>query len=142
REPIAKIISSASAAQTIYGFRFSAVPKAAMLVLNTQNQIIGNYVFTDGLNVKEVFSEIGKTPTATGIIFYGNQPHPANLNQLSGEIAKADIRLLDYINVLGGGEDVRGAYESSADQGLLHEVENKYGTNRLSEKNITPEIAA
>lgn len=132
-EPLAKITSTEDAAGFVYGLRFSAVPKAGAMILNQRNHVIGNYVFTDGLNHEELLKEFSLYPTATSLIMYGNQPVNDNLRASIAMAKDLDIKVLDYINVKGGKADVRGAYESAADAGLINEVESKYGTNILAQ---------
>ena len=133
-EPLAKITSSSDVAEFLYQKRFSVLPKNGYLILNQQNNIIGNFSFKGDVNVNELLLSFGETATAKSVIMYGNSA-PLNLNAISVRLNKLDVGLLDYVEVKGGGNDVKGAYDyiSAADSGLLNEVQAKYGTNMVNE---------
>jgi hypothetical protein len=133
-EPLAKITSSSDVAEFLYQKRFSVLPKNGYLILNQQNNIIGNFSFKGDVNVNELLLSFGETATAKSVIMYGNSA-PLNLNKISVQLNKLDVGLLDYVEVKGGGNDVKGAYDyiSAADSGLLNEVQAKYGTNMVNE---------
>jgi hypothetical protein len=133
-EPLAKITSSSDVAEFLYQKRFSVLPKNGYLILNQQNNIIGNFSFKGDVNVNELLLSFGETATARSVIMYGNSA-PLNLNEISVRLNKLDVGLLDYVEVKGGGNDVKGAYDyiSAADSGLLNEVQAKYGTNMVNE---------
>ena len=133
-EPLAKITSSSDVAEFLYQKRFSVLPKNGYLILNQQNNIIGNFSFKGDVNVNELLLSFGETATAKSVIMYGNSA-PLNLNAISVRLNKLDVGLLDYVEVKGGGNDVKGAYDyiSAAGSGLLNEVQAKYGTNMVNE---------
>ena len=132
-EPVAKISTSDDAARAIIAMRFSALPKAGMLILNRRNHIIGNYVFSDGYSFPELVMEITSHPTAQSVIMYGNKMPPSySVRSWQSAIKDADLQLLDYVTVEGGKESVQAAYESMADKGLMADIEAKYGTNDLT----------
>jgi len=140
--------NSEEVAGVIYGLRFSAIPKAGMLIADAKSSIIGNYVFKDGMNSKEMLENFAGHAAATTIFLYGNRP----VNEVTGELRAmmetcgvSNIALFDYINVVGGGPDVQGAYDyiSAADQGILKDdVQKKYGTNKLSNTGLKDELKA
>lgn len=121
--------------------RFSVVPKNGVLILSQANEVIGNHIITDNINAGNIAKVFATYPTATSVIIYGN--HQQDVGSISDGLGKLDIKVLDYLNIVGGGEDVSGAYKyvSSSDKGLLRDVENKYGTNRVSENTTEQELA-
>ena len=131
-----KLNSSESITAFIYGLRFSVMPKSGMLVMNHGHIVLANYIFKNDIDTNELLKNFTDTPTGTTVILYGNQPLRANtLDGIKSALADADIRLLDYINIKGGGSDVQGAYDynSMSDEGTLHEPGAEYGTNTLSD---------
>jgi len=128
-EPFGKVTSSNDAFSIIQNFRFSAMPKNAMLVMNNSNQVIGNYVFSSGnITYEEILAFIGDTATATAIIFYGNINNINTINRIKPSLAKLDIYVLDHIVTSSDNDAVQGYYKSMADSNMLHEHQEQYGT--------------
>lgn len=132
--PVGKITQANDVAGFVYGLRFSVLPKAGMLILNQRNEIIGNYVFSDGFDQRTLLKEVSSYPTQQSIILYGNTPLSQKPWQVFDNLANLDIKILDYVNVKGGGSDVAGAYESAGEEGVMNDVQEKYGTNKLQPK--------
>lgn len=142
-EPLGAIKSSRDIVEAIYGLRFSVMPKLGMMVLNRLNQVVANYIL-DG-SVKGMLQKFASTPTGTAAVFYGNLPYEEAKADITGfklALRLADTTALDYVNIKGGGDSVRKAYdyESSANDGFFEAEQEKYQTNRLSERtyNIVP----
>ncbi len=128
-KPIGKIRIAKDAVTAIQQFRFSALPKNAMLLLNNTGEIVGNYVFTGEINAKEVMTFIGDAATVTSVIFYGNNDSGSAVNLAKKQLGLADISVLDYIILNETSPEVYGFYKSYLELGLLNEVQAKYGTN-------------
>jgi N12 class adenine-specific DNA methylase len=135
KKTLGQITTSMDAAEFVYGLRFSVLPKAGAIIMNRRSQVIGNYIFKNGIDQVELMNEFTTHATATSVILYGNQPFDDKINDIKRTFEAGDIKLLDYINVLGGGEDVKGAYDyqSASETGLMDATEQLYGTNTLRE---------
>ena len=131
-EPTTKVVDSKSVATFIQQLRFTAMPKNAMLVLDTANRVIGNYVFQDGISYSEATNFFGLHPMATSIIFYGNQRNDDNVNSIKKQLSNLDINVLDHVTVNSDGDSISGFYDSMADKGMLNEDNKKYGTNSVN----------
>ena len=95
--PQTKVTSSKTAAEFIQQLRFTAMPKNAMLVLNQNNDIIGNYVFKDKITYQECVDFIGKSGIGTSVIFYGNQQRESDAKRVSNFLKKMSVNVLDHI---------------------------------------------
>jgi N12 class adenine-specific DNA methylase len=135
-----KVTGSDIAFAIIQNFRFSAMPKNAILVMNNSNQVIGNYVFSNGdITYEEILKFVSETATATSIIFYGNQANNLNeVNDFKRNLAKLDITVLDKIVTSSDNETVQGYYKSMSDDGMLYEHIEQYGTgnNKFDKNNL------
>jgi hypothetical protein len=123
--------SSQDAATFIQQIRLTALPKNAVLLLSQSNEIIGNYVFPDSINYKELTDIISESGIVQGLIFYGNQNNVAEISEIKERLSNANIRVLDLLIVSSDSSSIVGYYESAADQGLLNDVQEKYGTNSV-----------
>jgi hypothetical protein len=119
------------AAKFIQQMRLTALPKSAMLLLNSGNEIIGNYFFVKGIDYKEILDIVSTSGVTRSVVFYGNQNNVAEINKISSLLKAADIKILDAITLSSNGESVVGYYESAAEKGVLNEVHEKYGTNSV-----------
>ena len=119
------------AAKFIQQMRLTALPKSAMLLLNSGNEIIGNYFFVKGIDYKEILDIVSTSGVTRSVVFYGNQNNVAEINKISSLLKAADIKILDAITLSSNGESVVGYYESAAEKGVLKEVHEKYGTNSV-----------
>lgn len=130
-KPISNAITSSDdVAKVIQQLRFSALPKFGLLALSQSNHIIGNF-FVDNLSLKNVTDIIAPLPTVRSVITYGNTEQEKEMVQLRKELKEVDFNLLDYVQVNSNANGVKGAYKSYADEGLLREVQKKYGTNSI-----------
>lgn len=136
-EPITRVLSSRDAFAATQQFRFSAMPKNAMLVLDQNNNVIGNYILPNGISYKDVIKNVGETGIGRSVIFYGNQNNTKEINSIKRALTKLDIRVLDHIVTNSNNDAVSGFYDSMADQDMLLEDQAKYGTNSISEDTYT-----
>ena len=137
RKPIGKVSSSRDAVNFIQQFRFSALPKNAVLILNQKNEVVANYVFQNGVNYNDLMGFVGKeVPQAIGFIFYGNQTDIASVKRIKARLEPAAYRVLDSVVVNSDTDGVIGYYESSADKGLLSEVQEEYNTTPIGGKEV------
>ena len=127
--PISKITSVESAVTAIQQLRYSALPKNAMLILNRANEVIGNFVFKGEINTKEAFEFLGDAASAAGAIFYGNNENLDAIKNTKRDLNKMGIETLDYVVMSETSPEVFGFYKSYANEGLLYDVQAKYGTN-------------
>ena len=134
--PQTKVTSSETAAEFIQQLRFTAMPKNAMLVLNQNNDIIGNYVFKDKITYQECVDFIGKSGIGTSVIFYGNQQRESDAKRVSNFLKKMSVNVLDHIITDSNGSDVVGYYRSLGEEGMLEETQAEYGTNSVNEPNV------
>ena len=125
-----KVTDAGVAFAIIQNFRFSAFPKNAMLVLNNANEVIGNYVFSNGdITYKEVVDFVGETATARSVIFYGNQSdNLSDVKEFQKGLTKLSIQVLDKIVTSSDNERVHEHYKSMSNEGMLNEHLEKYGT--------------
>jgi DNA repair protein RadC len=123
--------SSQDAATFIQQIRLTALPKNAVLLLSQSNEIIGNYVFPDSINYKELTDIISESGIVQGLIFYGNQNNIAEISEIKERLSNANIRVLDLLIVSSDSSSIVGYYKSASDQGLLNDVQEKYGTNSV-----------
>lgn len=128
--PFGKVTDPNVAFSIIQNFRFSAMPKNAMLVLSQKNEVIGNYVFSNGdITYAEILKFVGETAIGVRIVFYGNQANNlTDVRDFQKNLKKLNIEVLDKIVTSSDNERVRGYYESMVAQGLLNEHLEKYGT--------------
>jgi DNA repair protein RadC len=137
RKPIGKVSSSKDAVNFIQQFRFSALPKNAVLILNQRNEVVANYVFQNGVNYNDLMGFVGKeVPQAIGFIFYGNQTDIASVKRIKSRLEPAAYRVLDSVVVNSDTDGVVGYYESAADKGLLSETQEKYNTTPIGGKEV------
>lgn len=130
-EPIfGSITSSQDVAELIQQKRFSAFPKYGVLALATNNSVIANFL-VDDLSIKNVTDVIAPLPNVSGVIAYGNTKAENEINLLNKSLKENGFRFLDYIQLNSNGNGVSGAYKSSADDGLISEIQGKYGTSSL-----------
>lgn len=142
-----RIMSSREAVTAIFALRFSAFPKRGMLVLDRANNVVANYFIQD-FDPATALSKVLNTPTATSVIFYGNEPVTGvRLAVLEAKAALqwVNISVIDHVAVVGGATDVNvayGLYRSARDEGFLDDgveyktkdqIEREQGTNRVSE---------
>lgn len=124
--PTKEIRDSRDIANFIYGLRFSALPKAGMLVLNNNLAIIGNYIFTDGIDVKEAAMEFALHATAMAVVFYGrgglNDPEMRTAGRALEQLRSMGVRVLDYVKLNSLHQGVTDAYQSFADDGILDRI--------------------
>ena len=130
REPIGKVTSSREAFQLIQQFRFSALPKFGLMVLSASNEVVANFL-VDNLDIKTVAKAVASVPNGTQVIAYGNQESPLVKN-IKDKLEKFDIPLLDYIQFDSDGVGVKDAYKSCADEGILHDIQERYQTNSVN----------
>lgn len=137
RKPIGKVSSSRDAVNFIQQFRFSALPKNAVLILNQKNEVVANYVFQNGVSYNDLMGFVGKeVPQAIGFIFYGNQTDITSVKRIKARLEPAAYRVLDSVVVNSDTDGVIGYYESSADKGLLSEVQEEYNTTPIGGKEV------
>lgn len=129
-EPIAQVKSSRDAAETIQKFRFSALPKIGLLPLNSSLEVLGNFILPK-INVRNIAELVSKLPQTKNFILYGNQSIK-NISSIKDALGNFNIELLDYIQVDSNSPSVIEAYKSYADENLLEEVKEKYGTSFLA----------
>ena len=131
-QPVKDIKNSSDVAEFLMQVRFTALPKHGMLLLNNQNQIIGNYIFKKGFNYDEAVSFYSEAAAGTGVIFYSNQnEYYGGVKPLIGLFDAALIKVYDYVLVNSDSEGVKGYYTSFADSDKLNETQAKYGTNSI-----------
>jgi hypothetical protein len=135
REPISKITGSKDVAELIQQTRFSALPKHGILVLSSDLSVTGNY-FVDDLSLKMVTDIIAHLPGARSLIIYGNTNQEGEMIELRKSLMPFDYDLLDYIQVNSNANGVKAAYKSYADEGLLNETLEKYGTNQIKQAHL------
>jgi hypothetical protein len=130
REPIGNIRCSYDAVSVIQQLRFSALPKSGMLVLNSTNAVVGNFLFAGSEpTFDETLANFAKAATATSVVFYGNTRSSAEkIGELQQQLDELKITLTDNIVLQSNGDSVVGAYKSYKDEGLLFETQAKYGT--------------
>jgi DNA repair protein RadC len=128
--PIKQVLNSNDVANVIKSFRFSAVPKNAVLLLNNRNEIVGNHLLQgETIDYNELLNIIGSNTQTTRIILYGNNNEVEAVNDIKQRLTNLNIDLADYIIVNQTSPDVRAYYQSAGDLGLLRETEVKYKTN-------------
>lgn len=137
--PLSKVTSSRDAANFIQQLRFSAMPKMGLLLLNQANKIIGNYIFRNQNNLlNEITMFVAESGIGVNVIVYGNSEKKFNatgFNSLKNNLKSLDINLLDFVVTGSDTEAVSQYYKSMADEGLLNETFEKYGTNLPSVTN-------
>ena len=132
-KPLSEAIrDSEDIAKIIHQLRFSALPKRAVLLLNAANEIIANHIIKKHIDAVDLVST---TPTATTVIFYGNELNIDSVLAAQRALLNFDIPVLDYVIRNSAGKDVIEAYQSAAEAGLLNEVQSKYGTNNVGKNN-------
>ena len=135
REPIKdKIRSSKEVAELVQQYRFSALPKHGLLVLANNHSVIANFLVYD-FDFDTVMDKIAMIPIAKSVVAYGNTEQRKEINRLTKELKLLDYSLLDYIQVNSDANGVKGAYKSYADDSILGEVQEKYGTNTIKADN-------
>lgn len=132
-EPLGKIKNSRNAAEIIQQYRFSALPKIGVLPTNLQLEVLGNFLLDD-VNVKDIAEIVSRLPSGKNVILYGNQANE-NISSIQEELKSLRIELLDYIQIDSNSPSIVEAYKSYADEGVLRELQEKYGTSTLSETN-------
>lgn len=132
REPITRISGSKDVAELIQQTRFSALPKHGILALGSDLSITGNY-FLDNLSLKSVTDVIAPLPGVRSLIAYGNTDQEREMMELRKSLLPFDYSLLDYVQVNSNANGVKAAYKSYADEGLLNETLNKYGTSQIKQ---------
>ena len=129
--PFGKVSSSKDAVEFIQQLRFTAMPKNAVLLLNVRNEIVANYIFKNKIDFKQLTQLIGKVGISTNIILYGNSENRNEVESIRRELNNISIGVLDYIVVNSNGIGVKEYYKSLADEGLLGETQEMYGTNSI-----------
>lgn len=129
--PTQKITSSYAIASYIQSLQYSALPKRAMIILDNQNRIIGNFILSD-FSVKEIADLVGKSAIGTNVILYGNEDSIDTINKISPTLKNLSISVTDFVRVAPG-KDITTQYVSALDRQILNDVQEKYGTNMLNE---------
>jgi len=127
REPIGRVTSSNEAFELIQQFRFSALPKYGAMVLNSANEVVGNFLMDD-LTLKTVAKAVVSVPNGVSVIAYGNRDTSVT-KSLDQRLRKFGIPLLDYIKVNSNGQGVQGAHKSYSDTYILNDIQERYQTN-------------
>ena len=125
--------------------RFTALPKHGMLLLNNNNEIIGNYIFKKGFDYKETVSLVADSAIGTGIIFYSNQDQfESGIKPMIKSLEAAQVKVFDYVIMNSESEGVKGYYQSYADENKLRETQAEYGTNSIPNelREPTPKTSA
>lgn len=132
--PLAKVTSSRDTAQFFTQMRFTALPKNGMLVMNRQNHVIGNYILPGGFNYKDVTDNMVGAGVGQSVIFYSNQDNYKDIGPIKKGLEAAGISVLDYILVDSNSQSVNDFYKSYADEGLLRETQQEYGTTPVEKQ--------
>jgi hypothetical protein len=129
--PQTQIKDSRDIATFVQQLQYTAMPKNAVILLNIKNQIVGNYVFQDGIDLKQLTQWIGESATVMSVVFYGNQNNTLQVNQATSTLKNLDVNVLDYIVTGSNSQSIQGYYKSMSD-GTLREDQEKYGTNNVN----------
>ncbi|TBT97423.1 RadC-like JAB domain-containing protein [Hamiltosporidium magnivora] len=116
--PVTQIKSSKDSFNYIQQKRFSAFKKNGAILLNLKGMVVGNYLFKEEIDVKEMLKFISKTATVTSVILYTNENSDKVLKQIK-KIPET-INVLDVIQI-DPNENVNEYYYSYSDYGLLNE---------------------
>lgn len=135
KESRGQITSSHSAAFVIQGLQYSALPKKAMLVMSRSNKVLANIILDD-FSFENIIKAFSKIQTATGILLYGNTEIVSKeAVALQKKLTPLAISLLDVMK-FSPSADISKQYKSAADEGLLNEVQAKYGTGEVNDSGI------
>jgi len=142
--PIANITSSTDAAQAIQQIRFTAMPKIGVLILGQTLNIIANSVSNKNMSpvklLKFILEGIAETGVGVKVILYSNNKQSEDvIGYINKQLRNMDIRLLDVMQFNSNNDGVAGLYQSWADEGMLNEQQEKYGTNEVREPDEKPE---
>lgn len=132
REPIGTVVSSKSVAEIIQQYRFSALPKHGILALSIANGAVANF-FVDEFDLKTITDIVANIPTVKNVIAYGNTDKKEEMKELEILLKGLGLKLLDYVQVNSNANGVKNAYVSYSDEGVLGEIQAKYGTNEIKE---------
>jgi DNA repair protein RadC len=129
QEPFGKIKDSKGLFGVIQNFRFSAMPKTAMLLLDNQLNVLENYVLQNGIEYKDIATKIGESLRGNRVVFYGNQNKLNEIKDIKKDLKALDIDVLDHIVISSDNNTVQEYYESMQDNGKLFEHQKQYGTS-------------
>lgn len=127
KKPSHQILNVSDAARYLNGIRFSPENKLGVILTNTRQEIVGNYILDENATKEDLVKQIslyGAKNTALNAIVYGNMPVTAelkdNLTYISSNLKKLSVSLQDYISVQSNPQLNENAanYTSFRDEGV------------------------
>lgn|SRR5690606_35144289 len=138
REPIGKVTNSKDAFTLIQQKRFSANSKFGVFVLATNNTVVANFLVEE-FNLKSIAKALTSVPNGVSVIGYGNR-EVGDIKTIQKKLDSFGVPLLDYIQFNSNSIAVKEAYKSYADNDLLREVQEIYGTNSVYKESAVTSI--
>ena len=121
--------------------RFSAYKKNGAILMNVGGMVVGNYMFKNEIETKELLKFISKTATVTNLILYTNENSAKILKQID-KIPKT-YNILDVI-YLGINDNIREYYSTYSNKEALEKHLKKLNENSSNDKfmELTQKIIA
>lgn len=124
-----QIRSAADVTRVLTDLRLGDAGKVGVLVLNQQNEVVGNFLtpYEDTNRSKELADEAtgyAVKCNGTGVILYGNDIDFSGATELKNAVTASgggQIRMLDMISI------ENGLHRSALDSGMVSESEANYG---------------
>jgi hypothetical protein len=139
--PVTQIKTTMDTFNYIQQKRFSAYKKNGAILMNVGGMVVGNYMFKNEIDTKELLKFISKTATVTNLILYTNENSAKILKQID-KIPKT-YNILDVI-YLGINDNIREYYSTYSNKEALEKHLKKLNENSSNDKfmELTQKIIA